>query len=176
MDQGPLQRIHLFFAFPFYNMLTALILQYVDARPWLIVRELSDSRHTRARPRKRLVCRGSNVQPSIEKFYWSKALQKTRKFPFNLNIKVPLGGVNLFLYVLPCLKVILTMEHYTKLLIIIIWRYAIGFFSRYMLFGAVTTCPNVIFLLTAGLQPLCLIYLCCWLGHVFGKRAPFKII
>ena len=45
------------------------------------------------------------VQSSIEKFHWSKKLGKTKKIPFD--------SVNLFLHVFLCLKVILTMEHYT---------------------------------------------------------------
>ena len=52
-----------------------------------------------------------NVQFSIEKFLCLKESQKTQKFAFNLNIKVPLERVNLFLHVFSGLKVILTMEH-----------------------------------------------------------------
>ena len=58
------------------------------------------------------------VQSSIEKFYWLKKLRKIENFSFNLNIKVPFESVNLFLHVFLCLKVILTMEHYIKLLTI----------------------------------------------------------
>ena len=63
-----------------------------------------------------LQCR--KVQSSIEKFHWSKKLRKTENFSFNLNIRVPLESVNLFLHVFLCLVVILTMEHYIKLLTI----------------------------------------------------------
>ena len=44
---------------------------------------------------------------------------------FNLNIRVPLESVKLFLHVFLYLKVILTMEHYIKLLTIFIWKFAI---------------------------------------------------
>ena len=60
------------------------------------------------------------VQSSIEKFHWSKKLRKTENFSFNLNIRVPLKSVNLFLHVFLYLKVILTMEHNIKLLLIFI--------------------------------------------------------
>ena len=39
------------------------------------------------------------VQSSIEKFHWSKKLRKTEFFFFNLNLRVPLESVNLFLHV-----------------------------------------------------------------------------
>ena len=67
----------------------------------------------------------TKVQSSVEKFHWSKKLQKTENFSFDLNIRVPLESVNLFLYVFLCLNVILTMEHYIKLLTIFIWKFAI---------------------------------------------------
>ena len=59
------------------------------------------------------------VQFSIEKFHWSKKLQKTEQFSFNLNIRIALDSVNLFLHFL-CLNVILTMKYYIKLLTIFI--------------------------------------------------------
>ena len=65
------------------------------------------------------------VQYSIEKFPWSKILRKTEKMSGNLNIRVPHESVNLFLHVFLCLKVILTMEHYIKLLIIFIGKFEI---------------------------------------------------
>ena len=65
------------------------------------------------------------VQSFIEKFHGSKKLRKTENFSFNLNIRVSLESVNLFLHVCLCLKVILTMEHNRKLLIIFIWKCAI---------------------------------------------------
>ena len=65
------------------------------------------------------------VQSSIEKFHWSIKLRKTEIFSFNLNIRVPLESINLFLHVFLCLKVILTMEHYIKLLKNFIWKFAI---------------------------------------------------
>ena len=67
----------------------------------------------------------AKVQSSIEKFHWSKKLRKTEKFSFILNIRVPFESVNLFLHVFLCLKVILTIEHYIKLLKISIWKLAI---------------------------------------------------
>ena len=63
------------------------------------------------------------VQSSIEKFHWSKKLWKIGSFSFNLNI--PLKNVNLFLHVFLCLKLILRMKHYMKLLTIFIWKFAI---------------------------------------------------
>ena len=60
------------------------------------------------------------VQSSIEKFHWSKKLRKTENFSFNLNIRVPRESVNLFLHIFLCLEVILTMEHYAKLITIFI--------------------------------------------------------
>ena len=68
------------------------------------------------------------IQSSIEKFHWSKKLQKTEIFSFNLkNLKKKskVESVNLFPHVFLCLKVILTMEHYIKLLAIFIWKFAI---------------------------------------------------
>ena len=65
------------------------------------------------------------VQSSIEKFHWLKKIRKTENFSFNLNIRVPLESVNLFLHVFLCRKVILTTEHYIKLLTIFIWKFAI---------------------------------------------------
>ena len=44
------------------------------------------------------------VQSSIEKFHWSKKLRKTQNFSFNLNIRVPLESVNLFLHVFCILR------------------------------------------------------------------------
>ena len=55
-------------------------------------------------------------------------MQKTQNVSFNLNIKVPFENVNLFHYVFSCFKVILTVEHYINLSIIVIWRFAMGFF------------------------------------------------
>ena len=57
---------------------------------------------------------------SIEQFRWSNKQRKAEKFSSNLNIRLPLENVNLFLDVFLCLKVILTMEHYIKLLTILI--------------------------------------------------------
>ena len=51
----------------------------------------------------------------------------------NLNIKVPLESVNLFLHVVFSCLDMLTMEHYIKLLIIVIRRFAI-FWSCDILF------------------------------------------
>ena len=65
------------------------------------------------------------VQSFIETFHWSKKLRKTENLSFNLNVRVPLENINLFLHVILCLKVILTMEHYIKLLKIFIWKFAI---------------------------------------------------
>ena len=65
------------------------------------------------------------VQSSIEKFHWSKKLRKTERFSFNLNIRVPLESVNLLLHFFLCLKVILTMKDYIKLLTIFIWKFKI---------------------------------------------------
>ena len=44
------------------------------------------------------------LQSYIEEFQWSKKLRKTESFSFNLNIRVPLESVNLFLHVFLCLK------------------------------------------------------------------------
>ena len=65
------------------------------------------------------------VQSVIEKFHWSKKLRKNENFSFNLNIRVPLESVNLFLHVFLHLKVILTMEYSIKLQTIFIWQFAI---------------------------------------------------
>ena len=65
------------------------------------------------------------VQSSIDKFHLSTKVRKTEHFIFHLNIRVALESVKLFLHVFLCLKVILTMEHYLKLLTIFIWKFAI---------------------------------------------------
>ena len=65
------------------------------------------------------------VQSSMKKFHWSKKFRKTENFSFNLNIRVPLESINLCLHVFLCLNVILTMEHYTKLLTIFTLNFAI---------------------------------------------------
>ena len=65
------------------------------------------------------------VQSSIEKFHWPQKLGKTENFSLNLNIRVPLESVYLFLHVFLWLKIILTMEHYLTLLTIFIWKFAI---------------------------------------------------
>ena len=44
------------------------------------------------------------IQSSIEKFHWSRKLWKTENFSFNLNIRVPLESVNLFLHVFCVLR------------------------------------------------------------------------
>ena len=62
--------------------------------------------------------------PSTKK-KMSKIYAVTLVLPFNLNIRVPLESVNLFLHVFLCLKVSLTTEHYIKLLKIFIWKFAI---------------------------------------------------
>ena len=46
----------------------------------------------------------NKVQSSIEKFHWSKQLRKTENFTFNLNIRVLLENVNLFLHVFCVLR------------------------------------------------------------------------
>ena len=116
------------------------------------------------------------VQSSIEKFHWSKKLRKTENFSFNLNIRVPLKSVNLFLHVFSCLKVILTMEHCMKLLTIFIWKFTIFWSWQLALWNVGQLAPASFFLLATGSRPPCLRYLCCWLAHVYGKRTPFKII
>ena len=89
-------------------------------------------------------CMKSNIQTQLNKnislfqyaamwespiFYRKVSLvEKIMKnwiFFLNLNIRVPLESVNLFLHVFLCLEVILTMEHYIKLLTIFIWKFAI---------------------------------------------------
>ena len=65
------------------------------------------------------------VQSYVEKFHWLKEWWKTENFSFNLNIRVLLESVNLFLHVFLHLKVYLRMEHYIKSLIIFIWNFAI---------------------------------------------------
>ena len=81
------------------------------------------------------------LQSSIEKFYLSKKLRKIENFPFNINIRVPFESVKLFLHVFLCLKVILTMEHYMKLLTMFIWKFAIFWSWRLALWnlGQLTT-------------------------------------
>ena len=64
------------------------------------------------------------VQSSIEKFHCPKKLRRSEKFSFQLNPRVPLKSLNLFLHVFLCLKVILIMEHYMKLLTIFRWKFA----------------------------------------------------
>ena len=116
------------------------------------------------------------VQFSIKQFHWSKKLRKPEKFSFDLNTRVPLESVNLFLHVFLCLKVILTMEHYMKLLTIFIRKSAIFWSWKLALWSLGQLAPASFFLLAAGSRLLCLRYLCCSLAHVFGERAPFKII
>ena len=116
------------------------------------------------------------VQSSIEKFHGSIKLRKTENFSFNHNIRVPLESVNLFLHVFLCLKVISTMEHYIKLLTIFIWKFAIFWSLQLALWNLGQLAPASFFLLATGSRPPYLGYLCCWLAHVFGKKAPFKII
>ena len=69
------------------------------------------------------------VQSSIEKFHWSKKSRETfnlnEKFYFNLNIRVPLKSVDLFLHVFLCLMVILTIKQHINSLTIVIWKFAI---------------------------------------------------
>ena len=87
-----------------------------------------------------------------EMFHWSKKLWKTEKFSFNLNIRVPLESVNLFLHVFLCLTVILTMQYY-----IVTHKFHLK--TRNILeltaclvkFGS--TCPSFIFSLTKQLMP-----------------------
>ena len=116
------------------------------------------------------------VQSSIEKFHCPKKLRKTEIFSFNLNIRVPLESVNLFLHVFLCLKVILTMEHYINLLTIFIWKFAIFCSWQLTLWILGQLAPASFFLLATGSRPPCLRYLCCWLTDVFGKSTAFKII
>ena len=65
------------------------------------------------------------VQSFIEKCLWLKKLRKTENFSFNLNTRVPLETINVCLRVFLCLKVILTILHYIKVLIIFIWKFSI---------------------------------------------------
>ena len=116
------------------------------------------------------------VQSPIEKFHWSKKLRKTKKNSFNLNIRVQLESVKLFSHVFLGLKIILTMEHYTKLLTIFIWKFAIFWSSQLALWNLGQLAPASFFLLATGSRPPYLRNLCCWLIHVFGKRTPFMII
>ena len=115
------------------------------------------------------------VQSSIEKFHWSKKLRKTEIFFLNLNIRVPLESVHLFLHVFVCQNHFdngtphkVTHNFHLKI------RNILELTTCSVKFG--TTCPSVIFLLATGLRLRCLRYLCCWLAHVFGKRTSFKII
>ena len=117
----------------------------------------------------------SMIQSSIEKFHWSKKLRKTENLSFNINIRVPLKSVNLFLHVFLCLKVILTMEHYIKLLTIFIWKFAIFRNWQLAVWNLGQLAPASFFHLQQA-HGHCLTYVCCWLAHVFGKRTPFKII
>ena len=111
----------------------------------------------------------------MEKFHWSKTLRKTEKFCFNLNIRVLLESVILVvLHVFLCLKVVLTMKYYIKLLTICIWKFAIFWSWQLALWNLGQLAPASFFLLATGSRPPCFRYLCCWLARVFGKRTPFK--
>ena len=115
------------------------------------------------------------IQSSIEKFHWSKKLRKTGNFSFNLNIRVPLESGNLFLHVFLCLKVILTMEHYMKLLTIFIWKFSIFWSWQLALWNLGQLAPSFFYLQQAHGHHV-YAYLCCSLAHIFGKRTLFKII
>ena len=115
------------------------------------------------------------VQSSIDKFHWSNKLRKNNNLSFNLNIRVTLESVNLFLHVILYLKAILTMEHdkvthnfhrkIRNIFELTTWPVKLGI-----------TCPSVIFStynrLTANMFEIFIF----WLAHVFDKRTPFKII
>ena len=97
------------------------------------------------------------VQSSIEKFHWSKKLRKTENFSFNLNIKVLLESVNLYLHVFLCQghfdnRTLHEVAHNFHLKI----RNILELTTCPVKFG--TTCPSVIFLLVTGSRPPCLRY------------------
>ena len=79
------------------------------------------------------------------KVSWSKKLRKIENFSFNLNIRVPLESVNLFLHVF-CVEVILTMEH-IKLLTIFIWKFAIFWSWQFALWNLGQLAPVSFFYL-----------------------------
>ena len=87
------------------------------------------------------------VQYSIEKFHWLKKWRKTENFSFNLNTRELLESVNLFLQVFLCLNVILTMEHYIRLLTIFIWKFAIFWTWQFVLWNLGQLAPALFFYL-----------------------------
>ena len=90
------------------------------------------------------------VQSSVAKFHWSKKLRKTENYSFNLNIRVPLESANSFLHVFLCAKVILTIEHYIKLLRIFIRKFAIFWSWQLALWNLGQLAPASFFYLQQG--------------------------
>ena len=111
------------------------------------------------------------VQSSIENFHWSKKLRKIENFSFKLKIRVPLESVNLFLHVFLCLKVILTIEHYIKLLTIFIWKFAIFWSWQLTLWNLGQLAPALFFTCNRITATIVEIFIL-----LFGKRTSFKII
>ena len=94
------------------------------------------------------------VQSSIEKFHWSKKWRKTENFSFNLNIRLQLESVNLFLHVFFVswghFDNVIQFTHNFHLQI----RNVLELTTCRVKFG--TTCPSVIFPPATGLRSLCL--------------------
>ena len=105
------------------------------------------------------------VQSSTEKFHRLKKLRKTENFSFNLNIRVPIQSVDLFLDVFLCLKVILTMEYYMKLLIIFIWKFAIFWSWQLALWNL-----GQLFFHNYKVPQSPPVIRTCWHGYRFGRR------
>ena len=70
-----------------------------------------------------------------------------------------------------CIKVVLIMGHYIKLLTIFIWKFAIFWSWQLILWTLGQLAPASFFLLATDSRPPCVRYLCCWLidwGSTFG--------
>ena len=96
----------------------------------------------------------------MKKLQLLKKLQKTETFSCNLNVRLFLESVKLFLHVFLCLKVILTkVKHKVTHNFPLKIRNILELITCPVKFE--TTCPSVIFLLAIGSRPRCLRYLSC---------------
>ena len=77
--------------------------------------------------------------------------QKNENFSSNLNIRVPLDSINLFLDVFLCLKLILIIEDYMKLLTIFIWKFEIFWSWQLALWNLRQLAPESFFYLQLGM-------------------------
>ena len=77
----------------------------------------------------------------------SSKKMETEKWPKAADSPLPLESVNLFLHVFLCLEVILTIEHYIKLLTIFIWKFAIFWSWQLALWNLGQLAPSSFFYL-----------------------------